>query len=159
MWLWSLVFLTIAVLAVAVPLRARAGHGRSWPAIERGLVLAALVWAVGVAAYLAVAPFYAGVEASAMRGSPPVFAAPASRTLLEVDGSIALIAMLLPVALAALPLLRRASKTRLPLEIISAAFLILFVTIGGLSIGLFYAPSALLMLAAAVLAVAARRDT
>lgn len=65
--------------------------------------------------------------------------------------------MLIPVVLTVLPLLCFVSATRRRLEVISAMLLLGFVVVGALSIGLFYAPSAMAMLIAAALAKAGQR--
>jgi hypothetical protein len=152
MWFWGIVLVTLVVLAVVVPLRARAHDDRPWSIAERALVFAAQGWALGVTIYLAFVPIYEGVESLREAGMTAERITTAHRTLLEANGPGVLVPMLIPVVLTALPLLRFVSATRRRLEVISAMLLLVFVVVGALSIGLFYAPSAMAMLIAAALA-------
>lgn len=145
------------VLAVAVPLRARAHDARPWLIAERTLVFVALAWALGVTVYLVRAPAYEGVEAFRDAGMAVEQAKVVRRTLLEVDGPGVLVPLLIPVILSALPLVRLASASRRCLAVISAVLLLGFVVVGVLSVGLFYAPSAMAMLVAAALSIVGRR--
>lgn len=159
MWFWDVVLLTLAVLAVVVPLRARAHDDRLWSIAERTLVWAALGWVVGVTIYLALVPIYEGVIYEDVASVPEEGAnaeriTTARRTLLDVNG----IGVLVPIVLTVLPLFRARSATRHRLEMAGAILLLVFVVGGALSIGLFYAPGAMAMLLAAALATAGPHD-
>jgi len=76
-----------------------------------------------------------------------------SRTLAEVQGwaSVAIVAVP-PVVVSAMPLLPRGRRTALVLRSAAAVLLWGWVVLGALSVGIFYLPSAILMLIAAILA-------
>lgn len=112
---------------------------------------------MGVTICLALAPFHEGVESWGVLGDKGERFTAVPRTLVEANGPVALVPMLVPVVLTALPLLRHVRAMQRRLYLISAALLLAFVTVGGLSIGLFYAPSAMAMLIAAVLATVGHR--
>jgi len=166
MWFWGIVLLTLIVLTVVVPLRARAQDDRLRRIPERTLVWAALGWAVGVTIYLAFVPIYEGIASVAEEGANTERITTARGTLLDaeiivahgtlldVDGIGVVVPLLVPIVLTALPLLRTRYATRRRLEMVSAILLLVFVVGGALSIGLFYAPSAMAMLIAAALATA-----
>lgn len=71
-------------------------------------------------------------------------------SLLENQGSAVIIPLLIPVLLAALPLARLPAARKTTVCVVSAVLLSCFVVVGRLSIGMFYAPSAALMVIAAV---------
>lgn len=71
-------------------------------------------------------------------------------TLLETNGPSVFVALLIPVALTALPLLTR-GRARISVSVATAVALVVFVVIGSGSIGWFYVPA----LTAAVAAVVA----
>ncbi|MBI5083157.1 MAG: hypothetical protein HZB13_00960 [Acidobacteria bacterium] len=87
--------------------------------------LASLVLAVAASAFVCVAPIY----------SP-------GKTILQVSGSVVLISISVPILASLAPILMR----RRAMQIGAAAMLCCFVLLAGFSIGLFYAPSALLLL-------------
>lgn len=76
-----------------------------------------------------------------------------TRTLPEAQGwaSLAVVAVP-PLVASALPLLSRGRRTALVLRTVAAVLLWGWVVLGALSIGIFYLPSAILMLVAAILA-------
>ena len=111
-----------------------------------------------VSAALLVVPVYSSASSS-MRVLPSgerVYSVwRGSKTLLEVDGPRALQPLAAPVLLAALPFAFYRTRFRAIVEAICGTLLAAFTVIGGFSIGLFYVPSAIAMLAAAS---RARRD-
>lgn len=152
MLFWGIVFLALVVLPVVVVQRARAQDDRLWSIAERTLVCAALGWAVGVAISLVLVPIYEGAASAPEAGTNAERITTTPRTLLDVNGIGVLAPLLVPVVLTVLPLLRARSATRRRLKMVSAVLLLVFVVGGALSIGLFYAPSAMAMLIAAALA-------
>lgn len=152
MLFWGAVLFTLVVLVVVVSLRAHARDDRPWFIAERTLVFAAQAWAVGVTIYLALVPIYEGVDSLGEAGNTGERLTTARLTLLEANGPGVLVPMLAPVILTALPLLRLGSATQRRLKVISAVLLLIFVLVGALSIGLFYAPSAMMLLIVAALA-------
>jgi hypothetical protein len=74
-------------------------------------------------------------------------------TLLQVNGPRALIALVIPVLIALVPVLLPKWWLRLVAGLVLAAF----VAVGGFSIGLFYAPSAVIMLLAGLLSALASK--
>ena len=93
--------------------------------------------ALAAAACLFVWPVYTGID-----GERPVRA-----TLLQVNGEWAIVPILLPAAIAVLPLLFRMQKVCILAAVLMGAFALI-----AMSIGLFYIPAAILMLSAACLA-------
>ncbi len=91
--------------------------------------------AVAAAIILLVLPVYSGFE-----GSRATHA-----TLLEVNGTYALLVVMFPVAVSLLPLLVR----KRPLRITAAFLMGAFALIGSFTIGLFYLPAAIVMFRAA----------
>ena len=73
-------------------------------------------------------------------------------TLLQVNGPRALIALAIPVLIALVPVLLRKWWVRLVAGLVLAAF----VVVAGFSIGLFYAPSAFIMLMAGLVSAPVR---
>jgi len=130
-------------------------------------VLASFALACVAVAFLALAPMMAVSEGtsqtisgqSTLGGSAsPVpqtsdLRTQETRTLPEAQGwaSVAIVA-LPPLAVSALPLLPRGRRTALVLRTVAAVLLWGWVVLGALSVGIFYLPSALLMLIAAILA-------
>ncbi len=121
------------------------------------LLAASLALATAALVFFLAVPAYSG-ERSELRNSSPGsertpgsnagtnlrrFALP-SRTMLEVNGPRALIPLMIPIVLAAAPLLARYHGVR----IAAAALLLIFCFIGAASVGLFYLPAALAMIAA-----------
>jgi hypothetical protein len=73
-------------------------------------------------------------------------------TLLQVNGSWAILAVAFPVIIALLPLVFRKQAIRIIATLVVGAFSL----IGGFTIGLFYIPSALAMLLAACVSDSAK---
>ena len=90
--------------------------------------------AIAAAIYLLVWPVYAGSD-----GGRPTHA-----TLLQVNGPRVIILVMFPVLIALIPLAFRKQAVRIVAAIVMGGF----VFISGFSIGLFYFPSAILMLLA-----------
>jgi hypothetical protein len=105
----------------------------------------ALSLAIVASLVLLFVPMY--TQAKVTSGGPEQVSHP---TLLETNGPSVFVALLIPVALTALPLLIR-GRARTPVSVATAVALIVFVVIGSGSIGWFYVPA----LAAAVAAVVA----
>ena len=102
--------------------------------MERWLTGASFGLAVAAAVFLLVWPVYSGFNDGH----------PTRATLLQVNGPGALI-VLFPVFVTLMPLLARKHWARIGATILTGGFAI----IGGFTIGLFYLPSALVMLFAA----------
>ena len=133
----------------------------------RWFILASVAAAVGAAALLAFAPMVAIVEESSQTTVGESIsggtASPAdestgtrvqeTRTLPETQGwgSVAFVAGP-PLVVAALPLLARRGRLAKVLRTLATVLLFGWVLLGALSIGIFYLPSAGLMLVAAILA-------
>jgi hypothetical protein len=92
---------------------------------------------------LAVASFVLALAAAVFVVICPVYSSGA--TLLQINGSGAVVPVMFPVAVAMLPVLFRKQAVRIVAAILMGAFAL----IAGMSIGLFYAPAAILMLLAA----------
>lgn len=71
-------------------------------------------------------------------------------SLLEHEGASVLVPLLIPVALAALGVIAGWLTRPQPFRIASAGLLLVFVVVGILSIGVFYLPSTIAMVVAAV---------
>ncbi len=110
-------------------------------------ILAAISFALAVAAsgLLLVLPTYSGWSSE----SPFV---QQHATLLQVNGPRALIALAIPVLIALIPVLLPKWWVRLVAGVVLGAF----VGVAGFSIGLFYAPSAAIMLIAGLLSAPLR---
>lgn len=138
------------------------GHESGW-----WFVLASFALACVAAVFLALAPMMAVSEGSSQTTSrrstlggsaSPVpqtsdLRSQETRTLPEAQGwaSVAIVAVP-PLAVSALPLLSRGRRTALVLRTAAAILLWAWVVLGALSVGIFYLPSAILMLIAAILA-------
>ena len=130
-------------------------------------VLASFAFACVAAAFLSLAPMMMVSQGSSQTTSgrstlggssspAPQTLDPRSqetRTLPEAQGwaSVAIVAVP-PLAASALPLLPRGRRTALVLRTVAAVLLWAWVVLGALSVGIFYLPSAILMLIAAILA-------
>jgi hypothetical protein len=110
------------------------------------LALISFGLAVAVSGLLLVLPTYSGWSSE----SPSV---QQHATLLQVNGPRALIALAIPVLIALVPVLLPKRWVRLLAALVLAAF----VVVGGFSIGLFYAPSAFVMLMAGLVSAPARK--
>jgi len=71
-------------------------------------------------------------------------------SLLENQGWGVMITLAIPVLLAALPLAPLPARLKAAARVVSAALLLCFVALGVLTVGIFYVPSAALMIIAAV---------
>lgn len=136
------------------------GRRRDW---GTWVAVAAFALAAGGSAALLFVPVYQGRQASVQVGTPTGDAAqppplPAtqersvSRTLLEVNGPGVLGVLAVPVVLAGLPLaLARHRRLSWAARGVAAVLLLGYVVVTGFSIGLTYAPAALVMLLAAAI--------
>lgn len=95
----------------------------------------AIAWTVLVTGFLLFGPVYSGVASTE-----------GSRSLWQVNGPRALIAVAFPLLFVLAPLLARDPTLRRPIGIFSTILLFGLVIIGGFSIGLFYLPAAIAML-------------
>jgi hypothetical protein len=109
------------------------------------LALASLGWTVGIGIFWLVAPTSTSVSV-AVSDSGDVARSTSQETLLQAEGASVLVPLAIPLALAlvgTVPWARRARQVRLA----TGTALAIFSIIAGFSIGLFYAPAALLLLA------------
>jgi hypothetical protein len=109
--------------------------------------LAALTLAAAAGLFLTLYPVYQGVSES-VSSSGTVTSSGDSATLIAENGAWVILPLCVPVALAVSGLLG-AVRGRRRVVWVSAAVLLGFVVLAGFSIGLFYAPAALALLAAA----------
>jgi len=123
--------------------------------IRRILWWLAPAWAVAASAYLLLGPTITSVSSSVTLGPDGATSRGevlrTSTSLLAAQGAAAVLPVLIPVLLAALPLLARSSKVRRVLGVIAALLLAVFCVVGMLSIGLFYVPSVAVLLIVLVL--------
>ena len=110
---------------------------------ENVLVGSAAIVAAIISTVLLVAPVYAS-QSTTIGGEGPTTSA-SSRTLLAVNGTSVLIALLLPILLAALPLTAQRHPMRRRVTVTCAALLLVFCLVSGFTIGLFYLPAAFLL--------------
>ena len=118
--------------------------------VKRWLQIGALVLVIVAAVIVLVAPSYSSVTSSSDRGEIV-----STKTALEVNGPWLLLLLLAPIAIAATPLFAR-GRAWVVLSIVSASLLWVFVILGSFTIGVLFAPAALLALVAACLPVRAR---
>jgi len=118
--------------------------------VKRSLQVGALVLVIAAAVIVLVAPSYSSVTSSSNGGEVIT-----TKTALEVNGPWLLLLLLVPIAIAALPLFAR-GRAWVVLSIVSASLLWVFVILGSFTIGVLFAPAALLALVAACLPVPAR---
>lgn len=156
MWILILSVVAVIVVAILVPRRVRASHDRPWVIAERALALGAIAWSVSVTMYLIVVPTYEGVPAEALGGVVERVTT-GKRTFLEVNGVGAVVLLLVPILLTALPWLASDPTARRRLQILGTALLLAVVIVGALSEGLLYTPSALAMLITVALGTAGQR--
>ena len=102
--------------------------------MQTWLTAVSVVLAVAAAIFLLVAPVYSGFD-----GKQPTHA-----TLIEVNGSWAVMAVMFPVLMALMPLVFRRRAMRIAATIVMLGFAL----ISGFSIGLFYLPACLVALMA-----------
>ena len=107
-------------------------------------------WAAAASAYLLLGPTITSVSSSVTLGPDGATSRSAalhtSTSLLAAQGASAVFPVLIPVLLAALPLLARSSKARRILGVIAVLLLAVFCVLDILSIGLFYVPSVAVLL-------------
>jgi hypothetical protein len=120
-----------------------------WRRFERRALIAAVFLALGMSILLLVLPVYSGVSETTSAGSVVSTIAHFRRTLLAVNGPSVLIPLAVPVLISAFPFAFTATRFRETAEVIAACLLLAFVIVAGFSIGVFYAPSAGAMIAAA----------
>ena len=106
----------------------------------------AIGWTILVTLFLLFGPVYSGASTTIRTDGSTVASMESSRSLLEVNGPRALIAIAFPLLFVFAPLLARAPTLRRQIGIFSAILLFGLVLIGGFSIGLFYLPAAIAML-------------
>ena len=129
------------------------------PAVSAG-VAHVLAWVVGLS--LAFGPVYQGVSVTpVLPGEAPGEATRFTATLIQANGSRVILLLAVPVVLTALALtsvlLTGAGQARRKVFLWASAILLLgFCVLGSFSIGLFYLPAALALLASAVLALLGR---
>lgn len=119
--------------------------------VKRWLQIVALVLVLAAAAALLVLPMYESVTTGS-DGSE----VDSTQTLLEVNGPWLLVLLAIPVALAAMPLFAY-GRIWAVLSIVSACLLWACVILGGLTIGVFFVPGALLAVIAACVPVRSTR--
>jgi hypothetical protein len=105
-----------------------------------------LFLALAASCLLLVMPTYNG-ETRSVDAQGHVTVTRTQATLLQVNGRSALISLGVPVLIALIPVLIQKRSVRIG----AAILLCVFAIIGGFSIGLFYVPSGLTMIVAAVL--------
>ena len=120
--------------------------------VKRWLQIGALGLVVAASIIVLVAPTYSSVTTDSNGGE-----AATTQTALEVNGPWLLFVLLVPIAIAALPLFAH-RRTWGVLSIVSASLLWVFVIVGMLGIGVFFVPGAAMAMAAAFLPVQAVRD-
>jgi hypothetical protein len=136
-----LIILAFVVLEV-VFLHPRPRHPAGSPGARGQMALIGLA----VAAATAPAIFFLYV---------PVYSS--GRTLVEVNGSDAAPALIIPIVLTAIPALSRRPDSRTRVCASLGVLLSVLCFIGGFSIGFFYVPAALLLVAAAAVGGCVRR--
>jgi hypothetical protein len=110
--------------------------------------------AAATAAFVYLAPMVSTMsDTMSMRpdGTPAHAVLRGTTSLRASQGSSILIPILIPVLLAALPLAGRDPKSRQAYGILSAALLGVFILLGSMSIGMFYVPTLLALIAALLL--------
>jgi hypothetical protein len=124
----------------------RSSARRSMPA-SGWAALAAVILATAAGLFLALYPVYQGVSES-VSSSGAVTSSTDSATLIAENGAWVILLLCVPVALAVVGLMGAVRGPR-ALVWAPAVVLLVFVLLAGFSIGLFYAPAALALLAAA----------
>ena len=147
------------LVSVATVVRAAVWRFRSRPLRRRsaeGWVLQASVVAAALGAlWLTFGPFYSGFAGSAtvsLAGTASLSAGPRSSSFLSTNGAAVLPLLVVPVMVALVPFGFRSRGTRPVAQALCAVVLAGQAVIGISGYGLFFAPSAALMLAAAILA-------
>ena len=117
---------------------------------RRGILLAAFL-AAGASLLLLGLPVYATstvIHSVGPSGNESSASASGTATLLEVNGPRGGLPLAIPVAIAVVPLLVPGTSRRRVAAYVCTGALVLFVILAGMSIGAFYAPSALAMVLA-----------
>ena len=108
----------------------------NFPARARKVTTISFLVTLGVSCLLLIVPVYSGqTSVNSGKGNVTV---QTHATLLEVNGTSVLIPLAIPVLIVSIPTIFQHSWVRIGATIV----LYIFVFIGGYSIGLFYAPSA-----------------
>jgi hypothetical protein len=158
----ALALLICLVLAIAVLIALLTNDVNDSPReavpwrIERGMTWTSVALGVAAAVVLVVMPFGSGVRSIARSDGSRVTER-FSETLLGMNGIDVLPLLVGPVLLATLPLFRGSSHQRRVRAGMIAVLLVGFCLLSGFSIGLFYAPSALAMLAVALVGMMKER--
>jgi len=140
-----LVGLSLTVVSVARALGHPRGEELSAVAQGRRLVVLATLAAILPAVALSVIPVYASSTGK-------------RSTLVDVNGPAILLVLLVPVLLAASPLLARGGKRQALWTASCGTLLAGFCALGGFTVGSYYLPAAALLLAAAAVTLGARRE-
>lgn len=114
---------------------------------KRLLQLAAFALAVAGSAYLAVVPVYSGSWTDSTGASGT-----ASATLIEVNGTWAIVLLAVPVLITLVPLFARGRAWQV-LSIAAAVLLGVVTILGSMTIGVFYMPALIVAIVAACLPV------
>lgn len=113
-----------------------------------------------VRALLYLAPMAAGLAAIYLLLVPSYQSVPGGRrTILEVNGPSALLPLLVPVLLASVPAVLWPRRASIVLAAGLGTLLAIFCVLAGFSIGMFYLPSAALLVAAGFLVLRDRERT
>jgi hypothetical protein len=124
--------------------------------LRRALTIAPVAWAAGVALFFLFAPVYGTVTDSVHvardpHGGPNIVTRSSTRghqSGLEGSGPSMILSLSIPILLALAPILVRAQPRTVRLT--AGALLLVYCVLGALSVGLFFLPSALLLLISAV---------
>jgi hypothetical protein len=135
--------LSVTVLSVVRSLQRPRGELLTAGAEGRRLIVLAALAALLAAVALALIPVYASSTGE-------------RSTLVDVNGAAVLLVLLLPVLLAASPLLAR-GPTQVLLAASCGTLLAVLCVLGGFTVGSYYLPAATLLLAAAAVGLRARR--
>ena len=141
--LLALAGLSVTVLSVVRSLQHPRGELLTAGAEGRRLIVLAALAALVAAVALAVIPVYASSTGE-------------RSTLVSVNGAAVLLVLLVPVLLAASPLLAR-GPTQVLLAAGCGTLLAVLCVLGGFSVGPYFLPAATLLLAAAAVGLRARR--
>jgi hypothetical protein len=141
-----LVLAGLSLTAVSVVRLLRRPRGVPPTAAPEGrpLIMLAALAALVAAVALAVIPGYATSTGN-------------RSTLVSVNGAAVLLVLLVPVLLAASPLLARGGARPVLLAASCGTVLSVFCVLGGFSVGSYYLPAAMLLLGAAAVGLQARR--
>jgi hypothetical protein len=136
--------LSLTAYSVVRSLRRPRGDLPTAAAAGRPLIMLAVIAALVPAVALAVIPVYASSTGK-------------RSTLVDVNGATVLLLLLLPVLLAAGPLLARGGAGQVLLAASCGTLLAVLCVLGGFSVGSYYLPATMLLLAAAAVELQARR--